>query len=270
MSFPPTLDQPSRRAFTLIELLVVIAIIAILIGLLIPAVQKVRESAARTQSINNCKQMGLALNNITTNSTGGAVPPSYGQFPPGGMTQSYFVSILPYLEQNNLYTAGVTGGGQVVTGTSVKTYFAPADPSNPGTDGHISYSSNATVLSVGGAPRFPENFGGRTSAIIVVFERSAASGLLWSSTNNYLTENGAGNTFPDFGAQSAWATNGSINTSPTTTGGSWLTRATALTTAGCVVGLGDGSAHIVNTGIPALTWSWAMNPLNASPPQPGW
>ena len=268
MSFPPTLNQPSRRAFTLIELLVVIAIIAILIGLLIPAVQKVREAAARTQSINNCKQMGLALNNITTNSTGGSVPPSYGQFPAGGMTQSYFVSILPYLEHNNLYTA--FQGGQAVTGTSVKTYFAPADPSNPGTDGHISYSSNATVLLVNGGPAFPRKLRRPYLGHHRRLRAPAASGLLWSSTNNYLTENGAGNTYPDFGGQSTWATNGSINTSPATTGGSWLTRATALTSGGCVVGLGDGSAHIVNTGIPALTWSWAMNPLNASPPQPGW
>src|SRR5262245_31921672 len=97
-----------RHAFTLIELLVVIAIIGVLIGLLVPAVQKVREAAARTQCANNVKQVSLAAH--TYADTFKKLPPLWLQ---NKTTRDYvglFYLLLPYVEQQAVYTQG-TGAG---------------------------------------------------------------------------------------------------------------------------------------------------------------
>src|SRR5438067_10048244 len=101
------LSNRSRRAFTLIELLVVIAIIGVLIGLLLPAVQKVREAANRMKCTNNMKQMGIAEHNY--HDTYGMFTCSWDYEPVSagvrttGVSSSWGLYLLPYLEQGNLY-----------------------------------------------------------------------------------------------------------------------------------------------------------------------
>src|SRR5262245_9321243 len=123
----------TRRGFTLIELLVVIAIIAILIGLLLPAVQKVREAAARTQSINNLPQIGLATHNIHDSRQKFAPSITTGYADTNWTRGSALMHILPYVEQDAMGRAAVQSQDYyVVYRLPVKLYSNPSDPSNSG------------------------------------------------------------------------------------------------------------------------------------------
>jgi prepilin-type N-terminal cleavage/methylation domain-containing protein len=280
--FGLSLLRPRSRAFTLIELLVVIAIIAILISLLLPAVQKVREAAQRTQSLNNLKQMSLALHNC--NDVYKRLPPGVGTFPWTGIgTQpsvppawhgTVFYYLLPFIEQQNAYKSVSTWYSWSSYAIVIPIYMAPGDPTapanglwpnyrvsmgnlpNPGA-GVLSYGVNFLVFgnTNGGSARIPSTFTDGTSNTIVFAERFGQC----QAYQHYWADDGLGcgpgsdpgsicvyvTNLPDFGANMS---------------NCQLLNYQAFSLAGIQVGLGDGSSRIVTSGISPTTWQAALTP----------
>jgi prepilin-type N-terminal cleavage/methylation domain-containing protein len=304
----PKLRLWSRwRGFTLIELLVVIAIIAILIGLLVPAVQKVREAAARIQSTNNLKQMCLALHNC--NDTHGKLPPSFGYFPyqndgsrnggnwnvqpAHGGSLHYF--ILPFIEQDTLFKTAI-GGDSWFTDSGnggppggIKTYVSPADTqftslhaSNNGNRPATTYPSNAYVFSPGGGvgqvngdwnqssqrnivTAFPDGTS-NTIAFGESYVNCQSGGKIWTESNPgqgpcdfnggwFGTAQQGNGPYPQFKPSAAQCDPCKLQ---------------GHSSGVILVGLGDGSAHPVATGITNATWLAAMLPNDGIPLGSDW
>jgi prepilin-type N-terminal cleavage/methylation domain-containing protein len=266
------LPTPGRRpGFTLIELLVVIAIIAVLIGLLVPAVQKVRQAAARTQTMNNLKQTTLALHDC--DSVYGLLPPlandafhvwSFGPSvnapgPWSNTSGTLHFYLLPFVEQENVYRLGASGTNSYANGAYhgvVPSYLSPEDPTQNG--GTILLSTGDTA----GAVQITANYypfaayptGGRglslariadgTSNTIALGTQSARCG--WAVRNWATPWNAFSAPLPP-----------QVNPTPAQCDGD---RAQGFGPGGTAVSMLDGSVRLVSPGVSTATWLAAIYP----------
>jgi len=285
------------RGFTLIELLVVIAIIAILIGLLLPAVQKVREAAARMSCANNLKQLGTGVHNY--HSAQDKLPPGWSS---NANTQygSLHFWLLPFIEQDNIFkAAGNNSWNQ--NNTAVKTFICPSDPttwtSYP--NGGTNYAWNVWVFSGGqgwGADQKPGSLvtamPDGTSQTVIFAERyklcQPSSGghtdPVWAA-HPWSTPNGpwavAAFGYTTWSAGSSWTAGGGGNlngyyadfytrgqgpggnlpfqTAPSAANCNWYATQGAHSSV-MNVALGDGSVRSVPSSINIQTWVYACVP----------
>jgi len=286
-----------KSGFTLIELLVVIAIIAILIALLVPAVQKVREAAARAQCENNVKQFCLALHGY--NDANHYVPAASGcQSPVGwsGQKSSLFFQLLPYVEQTALYneipltipgggfwdveTTVLPGGSLLLNAPMPAILYCPSDPTTTATaiPGLTSYAANTQAFgdqwrSTGPPSRIPQTFKDGTSNTVGIAERYANCGG-WQSV--WMLGHDDPNT-PDF-AYTWHFLNGWTSINPMnqlfqinpTDAQCDPTLPQAIHPGSMTVGLLDGSVRQVTGVITLATWQNAELPADGNILGPDW
>src|SRR5262245_26726970 len=286
-----------QAGFTMIELLVVISIIAILIGLIVPAVQKVREAAARTQSLNNLHQMSIAVH--SANDVYRRLPPVANTYPgtsyvsgPPPNRGTIFYQLLPFIEQINVYRSVVVDSS-MSTGTAVQVYIAPGDPTAPGSSLHADYGNRGALSYAANLMVFGNAPGGTlsiaklsildgTSNTISFIERYAAC-LSPPAPANYYRAWGE-NTQLANGYSVYWP----IRTpGPYTPPGHVAVSidlpqfnatiptcnyqlVNSFTAGGIGVGLADGSTHFVNPTVSANTWTNLIRPDDGNPLDSDW
>jgi len=267
------------RGFTLIELLVVIAIIAILIGLLVPAVQKVRAAAARLSCSNNLKQLSLATVNCA-DSNNGKLPPGVGLYPgntpaAGQSDGGIFFHVLPYFEQGNLYNASSGADGRngnlqtynqwnMPANKLVKTLVCPSDHTIAqvgAQNGRASYGANGQIFKHNynwgyNLAVYPASLPDGTSNTIFFVDKLAECNS-GNYADNYWPDWGSAFASPDLGASPSTGFVVTPKGYPAACNGQ---GGSSDHTAGINVALGDGSVRFVSSGVSVSTWYSALTP----------
>ncbi|MFQ3652389.1 MAG: DUF1559 domain-containing protein [Gemmataceae bacterium] len=284
-----------HRGFTLIELLVVIAILAVLIGLLLPAIQKVREAAARMQSANNLKQIGIAVHGFAATHNG-ALPTIEGSKTSSNPDKSFWHALLPHLEQQYLAASENLWNGTV--DHRVKVFVSPADPSMSQLtkieSASMSYGANAKAFH--GSPNLSWTFGDGTSNTLAIAENYAVCGERrsdWRQTTHdhrAVFAGGGGNSYPNPGyddyqdwphtsGQPAVSTSGycfykkltprTFQAAPRVADCDPLWPSTPHS-GGMLVGVADGSVRTLHPGIHHHTFWGAVTPGAGELPGSDW
>jgi prepilin-type processing-associated H-X9-DG protein len=252
--------RPNRRGFTLFELLIGLALLILLLGLLLPAVQKVREAAARTQCANNLKQIVLAVHNC--NDTYAKLPPCVGAFPAGMGDGTLHFYLLPFIEQDNLYKNAADAGGVFSVWNNgtysalIKTYVCPVD-SSAGKQflyddwlATTNYGANFLAFGLAGA-KIPATFTDGLSNTIAFAERRQ----ICNQTPCAWAYSGETEWAPMF----AYSSHAKFQIDPAP---AQCNPALAQTIhhGGVNVGMADGSVRLINNSISPQTWYAACTP----------
>jgi hypothetical protein len=251
----------ARPALTLFQLLVLLALLAFVLGLLLPAVARIRSAAARAQSMNNLKQLALALHNC--NDTYKQMPPIVGSFPGNTPSQgTLHFYLLPFIEQDNLFqrAQGYVWKNNTYA-TTLAVFQSPNDQSVPPNYLHqgwlatTNYAGNWMVFKKGGAT-IPASFPDGTSNTMVYaerYQRCNDTPCGWGYSSLYYWA-------PVFGYYSY----GKFQHQPTQAECN-AALAQSLDPAGVTVGMGDGSVRAVAPTISPRTWWLLTDPADGEP-----
>jgi prepilin-type N-terminal cleavage/methylation domain-containing protein len=255
-----------RSGFTLIELLVVIAIIAILIGLLIPAVQKVREAAAMTTTRSNIGQVGMATHNFA--GTYNSKMPLHGASVNAGgstLTRTIFFHLLPYVEQDTVYNAAPATGYNTV----VPTYLSPLDATTSSASPVSNFAGNSLLFST--QTRLPASFNPMGTSNVIMFASrwgTCPSALVYWASNN--SGAAVSNTYTLFTGGTTGNGTPPYQPSSTLQTGCNTAYSQAFTAGGALVCMGDRSVRMVTAGVSGGTWQQVTNPANTTPINADW